>query len=134
MERPASPVVVVPSPRSLAVDQGTVRSGSQIDRPEIRNGRLRYNRSPMSRDPDQTPSRLIEGLHASGLSAAAGALLVGLLTRQAVWVDTGVSLILLLPPLRLATTIFGEAHARRYGVAAMGLAVLAFLLFSRRVS
>jgi hypothetical protein len=49
-------------------------------------------------------------------------------------VNAGISLVILLPPLRLATTIVGEAHGRRYGVAAMGILVLAFLIFSRRIS
>jgi hypothetical protein len=68
------------------------------------------------------------------LSTAALGLLLGLLARNPVWVEMGVSLILLLPPLRLATSIVGEAHARRYAIAAMGVVVLSFLVLSRRVS
>ena len=75
-----------------------------------------------------------ELLHAAGIGLAALALLAGLVAREPQWVKTGISLIILLPPLRLATTIIGEAHARRYGVAAMGILVLAFLIFSRRIS
>jgi hypothetical protein len=73
-------------------------------------------------------------VHTAGLSAAALALILSLFARKAVWVNVGVSLILLLPALRLATTIIGEARAHRYGVAAMGILVLAFLLLSRRIS
>ena len=75
-----------------------------------------------------------EALHVAALSAAALGLLLGLVAREALWLNMGVSLILLLPPLRLATTIFGEARARRFGIAAMGVLVLALLLFSRRIS
>lgn len=87
----------------------------------------------MSR-PEQTTSRPIEALHLAALSTAAVGLMLGLAARKAAWVETGVSLILLLPPLRLATSILGEAHARRYGVALMGVVVLTFLLLSRRIS
>ncbi|MEO8501426.1 MAG: hypothetical protein ABI565_10970 [Vicinamibacteria bacterium] len=76
----------------------------------------------------------IEGLHAIVLAAAASALLLGLVARQPAWVSGGISLVILLPPLRLATSIVGEARARRYAVAAIGVLVLAFLLFSRRIS
>ena len=75
-----------------------------------------------------------ESLHILALSAAAFGLIVGLATRSASWVSLGVSLMLVLPPLRLATTIIGEARARRFNVAAMGVAVLIFLLVSRRIS
>lgn len=88
----------------------------------------------MSRAPDEAVSQPVEALHALALGTASLGLLAGLLAGQTVWVNTGVSLILLLPPLRLATTIVGEARARRYGVALMGVLVLAFLLFSRRIS
>jgi hypothetical protein len=88
----------------------------------------------MSRTLDETPSRTAEALHVLALGIATLALAFGLVVRRPVWVNTGISLILLLPPLRLATTVLGEAHARRYGVAALGLLVLAFLLFSRRIS
>ena len=75
-----------------------------------------------------------EALHAAGLGIAALTLLAGLLAREAEWVKAGISLVILLPPLRLATTIIREARGRRYGVAAMGILVLAFLIFSRRIS
>ena len=83
---------------------------------------------------EPTNFRSVEALHGAALAGAASGLLVGLILRQAVWVNLAVSLILLLPPLRLATTIAGEAHGRRYREAAMGLIVLAFLFFSRRIS
>jgi uncharacterized membrane protein len=83
---------------------------------------------------DRTAVPAAELLHAAGIGLAALALLAGLVAREPQWVKTGISLIILLPPLRLATTIIGEAHARRYGVAAMGILVLAFLIFSRRIS
>lgn len=88
----------------------------------------------MSRAPEEAASPPVEALHALALATAAVSLLLGLLARQEFWVNTGVSLILLLPPLRLATTIIGEAHARRFRVAVTGIAVLALLLFSRRIS
>jgi hypothetical protein len=88
----------------------------------------------MSRAPDEAVSQPVEALHALALGTASLGLLAGLLAGQTVWVNMGVSLILLLPPLRLATTIVGETRARRYGVALMGVLVLAFLLFSRRIS
>lgn len=75
-----------------------------------------------------------EPLHALGLGIAALALFMGLVAREPEWVKAGISLVILLPPLRLATTIIGEARARRYGVASMGILVLAFLIFSRRIS
>ena len=88
----------------------------------------------MSRTLGEVSSRKVETLHALALGAAASGLVLGLLARRPVWLNMGVSLILLLPPLRLSTTIFGEAQARRYGIAAMGVVVLALLLFSRRIS
>ena len=109
--------VVIPSSRSLA-----------------RRPRGRYNRGSMSSATEGNASTPAEGLHVAALGAAALALILGLAARRAVWVHTGVSLIILLPPLRLATTIIGEARAHRYGVAAMGILVLAFLLFSRGIS
>jgi len=75
-----------------------------------------------------------EPLHVTGIGIAALALLAGLLAGEPAWVKSGISLIILLPPLRLATTIVSEVVARRYGVAAMGILVLAFLIFSRRIS
>lgn len=75
-----------------------------------------------------------EPVHALGLAIAALALVAGLVASEPKWVNAGLSLVILLPPLRLATTIFGEARGRRYGVAAMGILVLAFLIFSRRIS
>ncbi len=88
----------------------------------------------MSRPPEEPTSRAVESLHLVALSTAALGLFLGLVARNPVWVEMGVSLILLLPPLRLATSIVGEAHARRYGIAAMGVVVLSFLFLSRRVS
>jgi hypothetical protein len=79
-------------------------------------------------------SRPVETVHLIAMTAAAGSLLFGMAMRQPFWVNTGISLILLLPPLRLATTIVGEARAKRYFVAFMGIAVLTFLLVSRRIS
>ena len=76
----------------------------------------------------------IEGLHLVCLAVAASALFLGLVADQLAWVKGGIALVILLPPLRLATSIIGEARARRYGVAAMGALVLVFLLFSRRLS
>jgi hypothetical protein len=61
-------------------------------------------------------------------------LLAGLVAGEPEWVKGAISVVILLPPLRLAFTIIGEARARRFGVAAMGALVLAFLLFSRRIS
>jgi hypothetical protein len=75
-----------------------------------------------------------ESLHLIALCGAAAALLAGLLAQRPFWVNAGISLILLLPPLRLATTIYAEAHAGRVAVAFMGVLVLAFVLFSRRIS
>lgn len=75
-----------------------------------------------------------EPLHAIALGVAALGLLVGLLARHPDWVAAGLSLMILLPPLRLATTIIGEARAHRYGVAILGIPVLAFVLFSRWLS
>lgn len=88
----------------------------------------------MPQNPEVSPSRPVEALHAAALSAGAAGLLAGLTAGRPIWVNAAVSLILLLPPLRLATSILGEAHARRYGVALMGVVVLALLLFSRRIS
>lgn len=85
-----------------------------------------------------TSERIVTGpaelLHGASLALAAVALLAGLLARETAWVRAGISLVILLPPLRLATTIIGEARARRYRVAAMGVVVLAFLILSRRIS
>ena len=75
-----------------------------------------------------------EGLHLLGLGLAAFGLALGLIAGNPDWVKMGVSLMLLLPPLRLATTILEEARARRFRVAAMGTLVLVFLLLSRRIS
>lgn len=88
----------------------------------------------MSPTPHQSASRAVETLHTFALSAAALGLLGGLVARRPVWVNLSVSLILLLPPLRLATTVISEARARRYLVALMGVLVLTFLLLSRRIS
>lgn len=88
----------------------------------------------MSSASDRKGFPAAEPLHAAGIGVAALALLGGLVAREPRWVNAGISLVILLPPLRLATTIIGEAHARRYGVAAMGILVLAFLIFSRRIS
>ena len=88
----------------------------------------------MSSATDSTVVQPAEPLHAIGLGAAALGLFLGLILGQPTWVSAGLSLIILLPPLRLATTLIGEARARRYGVAAMGILVLAFLVLSRRIS
>ncbi len=88
----------------------------------------------MTRSLEETVSLPVEALHAIALSAAALGLLMGLVAHRVVWVNLSVSLILLLPPLRIATTVAGEARARRYKVALMGIVVLAFLLLSRRIS
>lgn len=88
----------------------------------------------MTRSPEETVSLPVEALHTLALSAAAIGLLMGLVAHRVVWVNLSVSLILLLPPLRLATTVVGEARAQRYAVALMGIVVLAFLLLSRRIS
>ncbi len=114
---PAGLFVVIPSPRSLA-----------------RRPRGRYNRAAMPSATEGNAPTPAEGLHIAALSAAALALILGLGAHRAVWVNMGISLIILLPPLRLATTIIREARAHRYGVAAMGILVLAFFLFSRRIS
>ena len=76
----------------------------------------------------------VEALHGSALFVAAAGLVFGLIASNAAWVNVGVSLMLLLPPLRLATTILGETRARNLGTAAMGIIVLLFLLLSRRIS
>jgi hypothetical protein len=88
----------------------------------------------MSQAPVEAFSRPAETVHLIAMTAAAGSLLFGMVMRQPFWVNTGVSLILLLPPLRLATTIVGEARAKRYVIAFMGIAVLTFLLVSRRIT
>ena len=75
-----------------------------------------------------------EPLHAIGLGMAALGLFAGLVAGKPEWVNGGISLVILLPTLRLFTTILGEARARRYGVAAMGILILALLVFSRRFS
>ena len=76
----------------------------------------------------------VEILHTVALGFAATGLLLGLHTRNGGWANLGISLVILLPPLRLATTIMDQARDRRFGVAAMGVLVLAILLFSRRIS
>jgi len=85
-----------------------------------------------------TSKRMVTGpaepLHGVSLALAALALFAGLIAREPEWVKAGISLVILLPPLRLATTIMSEARARRYRVAAMGIVVLAFLILSRRIS
>lgn len=88
----------------------------------------------MSTAPDRKVAQPAEPLHALGLGLAALALLAGLVARAPEWVNAGISLVILLPGLRLATTIIGEVRARRYRVAAMGVVVLAFLVLSRRIS
>jgi hypothetical protein len=88
----------------------------------------------MSRVTETKVVRPAGPLHAIGLGTAALGLLLGLVTRQPAWASAAISLVILLPPLRLATTIIAEARAGRYGVAAMGILVLALLLFSRRIS
>lgn len=80
------------------------------------------------------PLVAIELLHRVALSVAAVGLAVGLVSRRADWVSLGVSLVLLLPPLRIATSVMDEAHARRFGVAAMGVVVLLVLFLSRHSS
>ena len=75
-----------------------------------------------------------EPLHALGLGVAAFGLIAGLVAGKPEWVNWGIGLVILLPTLRLFTTILGEARARRYGVAAMGILILALLIFSRRFS
>lgn len=77
------------------------------------------------------PSPATEAVHALGLAIAALALAAGLLSRNPAWVKLGVTFVLLLPPLRLATTILGEVRARRFKIATMGVLVLAFLFLSR---
>ena len=89
---------------------------------------------PMSNDSQPPLRSRAETVHAAALGLAGLGLLGGLLARDAFFVNTGVSLILFLPPLRLATTIATEAHARHYAVAFMGVVVLAMLFISRRVS
>lgn len=88
----------------------------------------------MSSATEGNVSTAAEALHVAALSASALGLFLGLVAREALWLNMGVSLILFLPPLRLATTIIGEARARRFGIAGMGILVLALLLFSRRIS
>ena len=88
----------------------------------------------MSSPASAKPAPVVEVLHAMGLGVAALGLLLGLVARNETWANLGISLVILLPPLRLATSIMDEARARRYGVAFMGVLVLAFLLFSRRIS
>jgi len=88
----------------------------------------------MARNPAESVSMPVEALHTLALSAAAIGLLAGIVARDAVWVNLSVSLILLLPPLRLATTVVSQARARRYLIAFTGVVVLAFLLLSRRIS
>ncbi len=88
----------------------------------------------MSSAAEPNVSAPTEAIHVVALGAAALGLLMGLVAQKALWVNMGVSLLLLLPPLRLATTIIAEARARRFGIAGMGILVLALLLFSRRIS
>jgi uncharacterized membrane protein len=88
----------------------------------------------MSNASDRRAVHTAEPLHMAGIGVAALTLLAGLVAEESSWVGSGISLIILLPVLRLATTIASEAMARRYGVAAMGILVLAFLIFSRRIS
>ena len=88
----------------------------------------------MSTTADRKVVQPAEPLHAISLGIAALALLGGLVAREPEWVDAGIALVILLPPLRLATSIIGEARDHRYGMAAMGVLVLAFLVFSRRIS
>lgn len=84
----------------------------------------------------ETTERLLatEFLHMAALSVAAVGLALGLVSRRADWVSMGVSMVLLLPPLRIAASVMDEAHARRFGVAAMGLVVLLVLFLSRHSS
>ena len=88
----------------------------------------------MSSLSDRNVVQPAEPLHGVSLGIAALALFAGLVAGEPEWVKAGISLVILLPPLRLATTIIGEFHARRHGVAAMGILVLTFLVFSRRIS
>ena len=88
----------------------------------------------MSTVPRPQAVRPAESLHALSLGVAALGLLIGLIAQKPGWVTAGISLVILLPPLRLATTILEEARGRRFGVAAMGLLVLAFLILSRLIS
>ena len=87
----------------------------------------------MSTDPARGLSLKSERLHAAALGAAALALAAGLGTRNPSWVKFGISLVLLLPPLRLLTSVFDEARARRFRIAAMGVSILAFLFLSRLI-
>ena len=66
----------------------------------------------MSRTLHESASRPVEALHTLALSAATLGLLGGLVARRPVWVNLSVSLILLLPPLRLATTVINSADAK----------------------
>jgi len=79
-------------------------------------------------------SLAVENLHMGALALTALALGWGLVSRQTDWVKIGVSLTLLLPPLRIATSVVDEVQSKRFGVAVMGVLVLAVLLFSRRIS
>lgn len=79
-------------------------------------------------------SNVEEAVHMGALVITALALALGLFTHDAEWVRIGVSLTLLLPPLRIFTSILGEARSKRFGVAAMGAVVLAVLFFSRHIS
>jgi uncharacterized membrane protein len=88
----------------------------------------------MPKTADRKVIQPAEPVHAVCLSIAALALVAGLVAQESEWVKAGISLVILLPPLRLATSIIGEARARHYGVATMGILVLAFLVFSRRIS
>ena len=88
----------------------------------------------MPSDASKGGSPASEAAHALALAAAALALAAGVLMRNPPWVKLGVSLILLLPPLRLATTILGEVQARRFRIALLGVSVLAFLILSQWIS
>ena len=78
-------------------------------------------------------SNRVEALHMGALGTAALALSFGLATQSSPWVSLGVSLILLLPPLRIATSVIHEARAGRLRVTVMGVLVLAVLFLSRRI-
>ena len=88
----------------------------------------------MQSSPQDRHSTAVEHLHTAALVAASLGLALGLASRRADWVGMGVALVLLLPPLRIATSVLAETHARRYGVAAMGVVVLMVLFLSRHIS
>jgi len=95
---------------------------------------VRYNCRSMSSAAEKTHSNAVEAVHMGALAVSALGLAVGLATRRADWVGMGVSLVLLLPPLRIATSVVGEAHAGRIRVAVMGIIALMVLFVSRRIS